>query len=72
MELLRKLDDSMTRLEIAERLSCKPAALSKWMNGKTKPSSKHILPLSQLIGVSAEDLLRDLYPNEGEAKNEER
>ncbi|PSV50006.1 helix-turn-helix domain-containing protein [Photobacterium indicum] len=68
MELLKELDKSMSRLEIAEKLNCKPAALSKWMNGKTKPSSKHILHLSQLIGVSAEDLLIDLYPEQSESK----
>ncbi|CAK2308963.1 helix-turn-helix domain-containing protein [Vibrio crassostreae] len=64
MSLLNKLDKEMKRSEIAKVLKCRESALSKWFSGKNTPSSQHIIPLSRLIGVSADELLLDIFPEQ--------
>ncbi|CAH6966526.1 HTH cro/C1-type domain-containing protein [Vibrio chagasii] len=71
MSLLKKLDEKMKRSDIAKHLDCRESALSKWFSGKNTPSSQHIIPLSRLIGVSADELLLDIFPDQkGGAGNE--
>ena len=58
---LRK-KNSMTQQELAARLNYTDKAISKWERGESIPDVITLVQLSELFGVTVDDLLRD--PNE--------
>lgn len=53
---LRK-EKGLTQSDIAERLNVSPQAVSKWENGDSVPGIDLLLPLSELLGCSVDELL---------------
>ncbi len=51
----------MTQEFVAERLGVSRQAVSKWENGTTDPSTSNLLALAKLYGISAEELLKEVY-----------
>jgi transcriptional regulator with XRE-family HTH domain len=49
----------MTQYEIAKKLGVSTAAVSKWYSGKSLPSTKHLIALSELLNISIETLYRE-------------
>ncbi len=54
---LRK-EQGLTQRELAERLSVSDKAVSKWERGLSLPDISLLLPLAELLGVSAPELLK--------------
>lgn len=54
----------MTQEFVAESLGVSRQAVSKWENGVADPSTSNLFALAKLYGVSAEDLLRWVAPQE--------
>lgn len=54
----------MTQEFVAESLGVSRQAVSKWENGVADPSTANLIALAKLYGVSAEDLLRQVAPQE--------
>lgn len=52
----------MTQKELAQRLNVTDKAVSKWENGRAKPTTDTLRKLAALLGVSPEDLLREPKP----------
>lgn len=50
-------EQGMTQAELAARLGITAAAVSKWENGESKPRVDMLYRLSELLGVSVEELL---------------
>lgn len=48
----------MTQTDMAERLGVTNKAVSKWENGKSKPTTNTLRKMAALFGISVEDLLR--------------
>jgi DNA-binding XRE family transcriptional regulator len=57
----------MTQEFVAESIGVTRQAVSKWENGTADPSTSNLLALAKLYGVSAEELLRQVEPESGEA-----
>ena len=49
----------MTQLELAERLNYSDKAVSKWERGESLPDISVLLEISNIYGVSLDDLVRD-------------
>ncbi|MCI5728202.1 MAG: helix-turn-helix domain-containing protein, partial [Clostridia bacterium] len=49
----------MTQKELAQRLNVTDKAVSKWENGRAKPTTDTLRKLAALLDVSPEDLLRE-------------
>lgn len=47
----------LSQKELAASLGVSDKAVSKWENGRSKPSSKIVLELTTLFGISADELL---------------
>jgi DNA-binding XRE family transcriptional regulator len=58
----------MTQEFVAETIGVTRQAVSKWENGTADPSTSNLLALAKLYGVSAEELLRQVEPENEEAK----
>lgn len=58
LKLARK-SSNMTQKEFAEKLGVKRTTVSMWESGKTMPPSKKLLALSQVLGVTVDELLMD-------------
>lgn len=54
----------MTQEFVAESLGVSRQAVSKWESGKSDPSTSNLLALAKLYGVSAEELLAAVDPQE--------
>ena len=54
--LLRR-NRGITQEELAQRLSVSPQAVSKWENGHTMPEVSILVELSQILGVTIDDIL---------------
>lgn len=54
---LRK-EKGLTQSEVAEKLGVTNKAVSKWETGETFPETAQLLPLSDLFGVTVDELLR--------------
>lgn len=71
-ELLRDLRKSrgMTQKQVADRLGVLPKTASKWETGKGFPDVSCVTELSEVLGVSAETILKGtLNLNDEEAGN---
>lgn len=53
---LRK-EKNMTQAELAERLGITNKAVSKWETGDAMPETSLLLPLAEILGVTADELL---------------
>ncbi|MCI9010327.1 MAG: helix-turn-helix domain-containing protein [Clostridia bacterium] len=54
---LRK-EKQLTQTELAEQLGITNKAVSKWETGEAMPDTAQLLPLSEILGVSVDELLR--------------
>ena len=55
---------SMTQEFVAESLGVSRQAVSKWENGTADPSTSNLLKLAKLYGISPEDLIRAVQPEQ--------
>lgn len=55
---------SMTQEFVAESLNVSRQAVSKWENGTADPSTSNLLKLAKLYGVTAEELIRAVQPEQ--------
>ena len=55
---------SMTQEFVAESLGVSRQAVSKWETGTADPSTSNLLKLASLYGISPEDLIRALQPEQ--------
>lgn len=46
----------LTQTDIADALGVQQQAVSKWLNNQTKPGSRNLRPLSDILGVALNDL----------------
>jgi len=53
-----RCEAGLTQLELAQKLGVTNKAVSKWENGKAKPTTDSVRKLSALYGVSVEELLK--------------
>ena len=56
---------SMTQEFVAESLGVSRQAVSKWENGTADPSTSNLLKLAKLFGLSPEELIRTVQPEQG-------
>ena len=54
--ILRK-SRGITQEELAQRLSVSPQAVSKWENGHTMPEVSILVELSEILGVTIDEIL---------------
>ena len=54
----------MTQEFVAESLGVSRQAVSKWENGTADPSTSNLLKLAKLYGISPEDLIRSIQPEQ--------
>ena len=50
--------------EIAEEMGVSRQAVSKWENGTADPSTSNLLKLAKLFGLSPEELIRAVQPQQ--------
>ncbi|MBR7179067.1 MAG: helix-turn-helix transcriptional regulator [Oscillospiraceae bacterium] len=55
---------SMTQEFVAESLNVSRQAVSKWENGTADPSTSNLLKLAKLYGITAEELIRSIQPDQ--------
>ena len=55
---------SMTQEFVAESMGVSRQAVSKWENGTADPSTSNLLKLAKLYGISPEELLRSVQPDQ--------
>ena len=55
---------SMTQEFVADALGVSRQAVSKWENGTAAPSTSNLLKLARLYGISPEDLIRAVQPEQ--------
>ena len=60
----RRTRCSMTQEFVAESLNVSRQAVSKWENGTADPSTSNLLKLAKLYGVTAEELIRAVQPEQ--------
>lgn len=53
-----RAEKGLTQKELAEKLGCTDKAVSRWETGKGLPDAAILLPLSEQLGVSVNELLR--------------
>ena len=56
---LYRENKKMTQMEIAEYLGVKPATISKYETGTLEPNIESLKKISELFGISIDDLLKD-------------
>ena len=55
---------AMTQEFVAESLGVSRQAVSKWENGTADPSTSNLLKLAKLFGLSPEELIRSIQPEQ--------
>ena len=55
----------MTQEFVAESLGVSRQAVSKWENGTADPSTSNLLKLAKLYGITPEELIRAVQPEQG-------
>ena len=55
-----RTEKRMTQELVAESLGVSRQAVSKWESGASDPSTSNLLALARLLGISAEELLREI------------
>jgi DNA-binding XRE family transcriptional regulator len=56
--------NSMTQEFVAESLGVSRQAVSKWENGTADPSTSNLLKLAKLYGITPEELIRAVQPQQ--------
>jgi transcriptional regulator with XRE-family HTH domain len=54
----------MTKYQIAEKLGVSHQSVYDWYNGKTNPSTKNLIQLSQVLNLSIETVLASFKQTE--------
>ena len=54
----------MTQEFVAESMGVSRQAVSKWENGTTDPSTSNLLKLAKLYGITPEELIRSIQPEQ--------
>ena len=54
----------MTQEFVAEAMGVTRQAVSKWENGTADPSTSNLLKLAKLFGLSPEELIRAVQPEQ--------
>ena len=54
----------MTQEFVAESLGVSRQAVSKWENGTADPATSNLLKLARLYGITPEELIRSIQPNQ--------
>ena len=60
----RRKEANLTQAQLAEKLNITDRAVSKWETGKSMPDSSVMLPLCEILKISANDLLSGEIVNE--------
>lgn len=62
-EYLRKLREAkkLSQFQLGKLVGVTDKAVSKWENGYSRPKSNIILKLSEVLSVSADELLTKMY-----------
>ena len=55
---------AMTQEFVAESMGVSRQAVSKWENGTAEPSTSNLLKLAKLYGISPEELIRSIQPEQ--------
>lgn len=55
---------AMTQEFVADAMGVSRQAVSKWENGTADPSTSNLLKLAKLYGISPEDLIRAVQPEQ--------
>ena len=55
---LARMKAGFTQEELAEKLGVSKASICQWENGRTRPSIKKLKPLSEILNISVEELLK--------------
>ena len=55
---------AMTQEFVAESMGVSRQAVSKWENGTADPSTSNLLKLAKLYGISPEELIRSVQPEQ--------
>ena len=55
---------SMTQEFVAEAMGVTRQAVSKWENGTADPSTSNLLKLAKLYGITPEELIRSIQPEQ--------
>ena len=53
----RRINSDMTQKELAEKLGCTDKAVSRWETGKGLPEASFLIPLSNILDVTVNELL---------------
>ena len=69
----RRKAQSLTQIQLAERLNITDRAVSKWETGRTMPDTSVMLDLCAILGISVNELLRGekIVMQDNEQRNEE-
>jgi transcriptional regulator with XRE-family HTH domain len=51
-------DSGVTQLELARRMEVSQPTVSDWLNEKTFPSTENLIGLSEVTGISLDELAR--------------
>ena len=54
----------MTQEFVAEAMGVSRQAVSKWENGTAEPATSNLLKLAKLYGISPEELIRSIQPEQ--------
>ncbi|HEY3658241.1 MAG TPA: helix-turn-helix transcriptional regulator [Steroidobacteraceae bacterium] len=52
------LDSKMKQTQLAELMGVSQPTVWEWLNGDSAPSAKSLIKLSQITGISIDDLLK--------------
>ncbi len=66
-----RVKKGLSQIDVANELNISRQAVSRWENGKSIPDADNLVLLSQLYGVSLDELLNCSSPNKTEGKNED-
>lgn len=55
-----RISRNLSQFQLGKLIGVSDKAISKWENGYTKPKATSILKLSEVLSVSAEELLKKL------------
>lgn len=63
MERLREYlsEVGMTQAELATQVGVKQPTVWEWLNGKSKPSADRLLVLSEITGITVDELLKGAH-----------
>lgn len=60
----RREAKELSQFQLGKLVGVTDKAVSKWENGYSMPKSNIVLKLSEVLSVSVETLLKEMYPDE--------